>query len=120
MIIALWSINGLLAAVFAAAGIVKIATPYERLKTRGMTWVEEYTPAVVRAIGVAELLGAVGLIVPRLLNVAPILSPIASLCLAATMAGALATHVRRKEPYAPALILGLACLASALLGFVAH
>ena len=57
---------------------------------------------------------------PRLISIAPILTPIAALCLAATMAGAVATHVRRQEPYAPALVLGAACLASALLGFVAH
>jgi uncharacterized membrane protein len=120
VIIAMWVINGLLAVVFVAAGAVKIVTPAEALRARGMTWVEEYKPATVRVIGAAEVLGAVGLIVPRLISIAPILTPIAALCLAATMAGAVATHVRRQEPYAPALVLGAACLASALLGFVAH
>ena len=90
MIIAMWVINGLLAVVFVAAGAVKIVTPAEALRARGMTWVEEYKPATVRVIGAAEVLGAVGLIVPRLISIAPILTPIAALCLAATMAGAVA------------------------------
>ena len=51
MIIAMWVINGLLAVVFVAAGAVKIVTPAEALRARGMTWVEEYKPATVRVAG---------------------------------------------------------------------
>ena len=51
-----------------------------------------------QGIGLAEVLGAVGLVLPMLLGIVPILTPIAAACLAVIMAGAVATHAKRKEP----------------------
>ena len=64
------------------------------------------------------MLGAVGLILPRALGVAAVLSPIAAVCLAVVMIGAVATHVRRKENFVPPLSLGVLAVAAAVLGFL--
>ena len=62
---------------------------------------------VARASGTSEsvVLGAVGLIAPWATGILPILTPIAGACLAIVMAGAVATHARRKEPLAVATVL---------------
>ena len=50
-----------------------------------------------RSIGLLEVMGALGLILPAALKVAPVLTPLAATGLAATMAGAAVTHLRRGE-----------------------
>ena len=94
MNVALWIVAGLLAAGFVMAGAMKVAQPYEELKD-AMAWVEDFSPGVVKEIGVLELLAAVGLVVPPLVGIAPILTPIAASGLAATQLGAAITHARR-------------------------
>jgi hypothetical protein len=64
-----------------------------------------------------EIVGAVGLILPWLLDVAPILTPIAAVGLAAVMAGAVVVHIRRKEQFVPPLVLGLLALVLAVIRF---
>lgn len=66
----------------------------------------------------AEVLGAIGLVVPPLVGILPVLSPIAGIALAVLMAGAVATHLRRKETPTPALVLAILALAAAVLGFL--
>jgi hypothetical protein len=97
MSIALWIIAGLLAALYGAAGAMKVAQPRDKLAASGLAWVEDFTPGQVKAIGILEVLAAVGLIVPAALDIAPVLVPIAALGLAALMAGAAVVHARRKE-----------------------
>ena len=62
-----------------------------------MGWVEDFPAGGVRAIGALELLGALGLILPAAVNVAPVLVPLAAVGLVAMMLGAAATHARRQE-----------------------
>jgi hypothetical protein len=73
-----------------------------------MAWMKQFRPITVRAIGVAELAGAVGLVLPTLLGVAPVVTPLAAILLAILMAGAAATHVKLHEaPLAvPPIALG--------------
>lgn len=107
--IALWIITGLLALVFAAAGVMKLARTRADLEPR-MAWVADATDGQVKAVGALEVLGAAGLVLPAVLDVAPVLVPVSAAALAVLMAGAAATHVRRGEPFAdavPALVLGL-------------
>jgi hypothetical protein len=108
MNVALWILQGLLAATFLAAGGMKLVTAREKLQRQAhMGWVNDFTAGQIKLIGLAEVLGAAGLVVPWLLRIAPVLSPIAALCLALLMAGAVRVHVRRKEPFVPPLVLGL-------------
>lgn len=93
---AIWIAQGILAVVFLAAGMMKLTQPRSVLAKR-TPYVEEFTDAQIRAIGSVEVLGAIGVVLPAALKVAPILTPIAACGLALTMVGAAATHIRRGE-----------------------
>ena len=93
----LWILQIELALVFAAAGAVKLILPRDQLaKTLG-GWVYDFPAALLKPLGLAELLGAIGLIVPPLVHIAPILTAIAACGLLVTMIGAMVTHARRGE-----------------------
>jgi len=79
----LWTIQGLLATLFLLAGGMKLILPIE-----AMTAQIALPGAFLRFIGVAEVLGAVGLILPRLLRIQPGLTPIAAGGLVIIMIGA--------------------------------
>src|ERR687890_1624967 len=99
MNITLWIIAGLLAAVFLIAGANKLLIPQEKLaKAPGGGWVLDFSAGFVKALGAVEILGAVGLILPALLDIAPVLVPLAALGLALIMTGAVITRIRRHEP----------------------
>ncbi|MFD5416407.1 DoxX family protein [Streptomyces nojiriensis] len=108
----LWVIAGVLALLFLAAGLMKISQPREKLAATGMAWAEDFSPRSVKAIGAVELLGALGLILPAALGIAPALAAWAALGLAATMLGAAAVHLRRKEAKALPVALVLLVLAA--------
>lgn len=96
MNITLWIIAGVLAALFVAAGLMKATQPKQKL-AENMGWVDDYSPGAVKLIGVVEVLGGVGLILPAAVGVAEILTPLAATGLAITMALAIVVHLRRKE-----------------------
>lgn len=109
---ALWIIAGLLAALFFIAGLAKLVLRRDKLADK-MPWTRDATDAQVKLVGAAEIAGAVGLILPAALDFAPVLVPIAAICLALLMAGAVATHLKLGDGLiaaAPALVLGIACL----------
>ncbi len=93
----LWIITGLLAAAFAGAGLMKLTQPKEKLAASGMGWTEQFSPAAIKAIGALEVAAAVGLILPAVLDIAPVLVALAALGLVLIMIGAAITHARRKE-----------------------
>jgi uncharacterized membrane protein len=97
MNIFLWILQGLLAAMFVMAGVMKTTQPKEKLAPR-LPWVEDFSATTVRFIGAMELLGALGLILPAITGIAPVLTPLAATGLAIIMVLAAATHARRKEP----------------------
>ena len=93
----LWILQIVLAVVFTAAGAIKLIQPRDHLaKTLG-GWVYDFPAALLKPLGLAELLGAAGLIVPPLVHIAPILTAIAACGLLVTMIGAMVTHARRGE-----------------------
>lgn len=107
MDIALWVVTALLAAVFLAAGSTKVITSKDTLAEKGMAYVEDFTAGQIKTIGALEVFGAIGLIVPAFVDGTEWLVPTAATGLLITMVGAVIVHVRRKEPFAPALVLGL-------------
>ena len=105
---ALWIIQGVLALGFAAAGCTKLLTPKPKLVVK-MAWAKHFAPGSIKSIGLAELLGAIGLVVPWATMIEPRLTPIAASALVIVMAGAVATHVRVKDPFSlcvPSIVLG--------------
>jgi uncharacterized membrane protein YphA (DoxX/SURF4 family) len=95
--VVLWIIAGLLAAAFLAAGTMKAVQPKEKLASSGMAWTEDFSPGMIKLIGVLEVLAAIGLILPAVLDIAPVFVPLAALGLVLMMIGAAIVHARRKE-----------------------
>jgi len=111
MNIAVWVVSGLLAAAYLTAGILKTTRSKEALKPN-MPWVEDFSPGTVKFIGIVELLGAIGLILPWLLGIADVLTPLAATGLALIQLLAIPVHVRRGEA-AQALPVNIVLLAAA-------
>ena len=118
MLIAFWIVNALTALIFLAAGSMKVIRPKTALAEMGMAWTVDFNAGVIKLIGAAQVLGAIGMILPVLLDIAPILSPIAATGIAIIMIGAVVVHVRRKEAAAPAAVLLLLAVVSAVLGYI--
>ena len=118
----LWIVQGLLAAVFLATGLTKLTQSRAKMAAGPMRWAADVTDAQFRAIGALEVLGAVGLIVPAALGVAPILTAFAAVGLVLTMVAAIAIHRRLGETErlaVPVVVLALA-LVVAVERFGAH
>jgi uncharacterized membrane protein YphA (DoxX/SURF4 family) len=96
MNLVLWIVAGILALAFRAAGSMKALRPKGQLAAN-MGWVEDFSPAMVKTIGVLEILAAIGLILPAALDIAPIFVPLAALGLVLMMIGAIVVHARRSE-----------------------
>jgi putative oxidoreductase len=96
MNLALWIIQALLAAVYLMAGVMKSTQPVDQLGKR-MGWVQHTSPFLVRFIGVAEFLGAIGLILPMLTGVLPWLTVAAAVGLIVVQILAAIFHVSRTE-----------------------
>ena len=79
----LWVLQILLALVFSLTGALK-AFQYERAKAQ-LPWVAEAPHEFVTFVGLVEILGAIGLILPALTGILPILTPLAALGLAVVM-----------------------------------
>jgi hypothetical protein len=107
MNVVLWILAGVLAAAFLAAGAMKVVRTKEQLAGSGMAWVEDFSPGMVKVIGLLEVLAAIGLVLPPAVDIAPVLAPVAALGLVLMMIGAAVVHVRRKElnTIAPSLVL---------------
>jgi uncharacterized membrane protein len=95
----LWILQALLAAMFAMAGVMKSTQPKDKLEPK-LPWTADFSTGTVRFIGIAELAGALGLILPAATGIVPILTPLAATGLAVVMVLAALTHLRRKEPSA--------------------
>ncbi|MFO0682998.1 MAG: DoxX family protein [Sandaracinus sp.] len=117
---ALWGLQGLLALVFLAAGGNKLAQSREKLLANPMMgWANDFSSSQIKLIGLAEVLGAIGLVAPYATGILPILTPVAALALAVLMLGAAATHARRKEPWIPPVVLAVLSLGLAAGRFLA-
>jgi hypothetical protein len=89
----LWTVQGLLAALFLFAGIMKLITPVETM-TRQMPM----SGLFLHFIGVAEICGAIGLVLPGVLRIRPGLTPLAAAGLWVIMVGATAITLRIGPP----------------------
>ena len=83
MTYALWIVQALLALLFLFAGVAKLVMPVEEMTK------DIHLPGLfLRFIGVVEILGALGLILPALLRIRPGLTPLAAAGLVIIMIGA--------------------------------
>ncbi|PYG01581.1 DoxX-like family protein [Georgenia satyanarayanai] len=103
----LWVATAVVAVVFLGSGVSKVVSSRQALYDSGMTYVQDIHPAALKGIGLLELAGALGLVLPTVLERAVHLVPIASGALAVMMLVATALHLRRREPFAVPLVLAL-------------
>ncbi len=96
MNIALWIVQILLALTFTLSGFVKVSQPVEKVRGK-YNWAKHVAPGVIRLIGSLEILGALGLIVPKATGYLPWLTPAAAVGLVLLMIGAIFTHFRLHE-----------------------
>ena len=94
---ALWICQILLALVFGYSGLMKSTKTEKELVALGQTGVENLSPKLIKFIGVTELLGVVGIILPRFSGILPILTPLAATGFAVIMVLAAIVHFRRGE-----------------------
>ena len=113
MQITYWIIATLLAAFYVYGGLLKIVRSQEQLQPM-MGWAGTDVPMrVVRFIGVVEVLGAVGLVLPPLTGVAVELALVAALGLTVLQVLAMGVHLRRGEQKESVMNVALIVLAGA-------
>ncbi len=112
--ITLWVLQTLLAAMFLMSGLMKVSQPIEKL-SQMLPWASQMPELIVRFIGAAEVLGALGLILPSMLRIQPKLTPIAALGLAVVMLFAVFFHLSRGETPA----IGMNFVLIAIAAFIA-
>lgn len=119
MNIVLWILQILLGLLFLAAGAMKATQSKEKIMESGerMAWVEDFSPTTIKIIGVLELLGGLGLILPQVTGILPWLPPAAAIGLVLTMIGAILTHIRRRDGAQP-IVMNVVLLL--LAAFVAY
>ena len=96
MNVALWIAAGLFAAVNLVAGLTKLVKPKEALVAQ-MPWAADFSVRSVHGIGLLEVLGAVGIILPGAVGMVTVLVPLAAVGLALLQVGAAVTNVRYGE-----------------------
>lgn len=95
----IWILQIVLAVVFLMAGAMKMMKSKEELHEQ-MAWVEDFDGSHLKAIGMLEVLAAIGLILPGLFDIVPGITAWAALGLVVIMIGGTVTHARRQEwPY---------------------
>jgi hypothetical protein len=110
----MWAIQIFLAVAFGAAGTMKLVRSKAQLAANPhMGWVHSVPEDRIKLLGVAEVLGAIGLVVPMAIGIAPMLTRVAAVCLATLMGGAAATHTMRGESTAVSTILAVLAIAVA-------
>jgi hypothetical protein len=128
MEIATWVVAGVLAALYVTAGTLKTTQPMAKL-AGPMPWTTSLTLPQVRLLGLAELLGALGLVLPKLLDVVDgragtggTLTGLAATGLALIQAGAVVLHLKRGEaavlPLNVVLFAAAAFVAAARFGWI--
>lgn len=106
MNLALWIVAGLLAALALFSGATKVFLPKSKLD-ESTDWTESASAGFIRTLGVLEILAAVGLILPAVLDIAPVMVAVTAVCWILLMIGGMITHARYEHYNNVALCLVL-------------
>lgn len=98
MNVLLWIGQALLSIIFLVSGVNKATLSEKQLIAKGQTGVVGIRDYVIHSIGVMEILGAVGVIVPWITGIMPVFTPVAAICFSILMLLAAPIHYRLKEP----------------------
>lgn len=112
--IALWVAQVILAGSLIWASMLKLFQPIEKLSAM-WPWTSQIPLTLVKFTGIIDLLGAMGLILPILLQVKPKLTPIAAICIIILMICASVFHIERGE----ASVIGVNIVFTIMAAFIA-
>ena len=113
---AIWILKGVIAVIFTFTGIYKIFLPKAKLLAKGMNGLIDLNEDQIKVVGLLEVLGVCGLILPAILNISPVISAISALCLSLTMIVAGWINHKLKLPIIPNIVIFLICILIAYLG----
>jgi uncharacterized membrane protein YphA (DoxX/SURF4 family) len=114
MEIAYWIVAALLGVVYLYSGGQKVVQSQEQLAPT-MGWVDTIPMWLVRAIGVVEILGVIGLVLPPLTGVAPVLALVAAIGFVVIQVLAAGLHLSRgevKDIWLNVVLIALAAVAA--------
>lgn len=92
----LWTLQITVAVILLVSGYTKVFLPHEQLADAA-EWTGAYTEIFVRYIGVIDILGGLGLILPGLLNIYPRITGYTAMGIAILMVAAMVLHIDRYE-----------------------
>lgn len=107
---ALWICQAFLALTFLYSGVMKSSKSREHLVRIGQTGVDGLSYPTICFIDIIEILGAIGIIIPRATIILPILTPITAIGFAIIMILALRVHYKRREFKAVGINVVLFCI----------
>ena len=111
----IWILKGVIAMIFTFTGIYKLFLTKEKLLDNGMKGLIDLNEKQIKLVGILEVLGTLGLLLPSLLNIFPVLSIISALCLSLTMIVAGWIHYKQKLPIFPNIAIFGICILLAYL-----
>ncbi|WP_175615790.1 DoxX family protein [Piscibacillus halophilus] len=98
MNLALWIATGLLALIALIGGVSKTFMSKEKLaQSPGGGWVLDFNVGFLKFLGILEILAALGLILPAVVDIVPTLVPVTAVCWVLLMIGAIITHIRHGD-----------------------
>lgn len=103
--IGLWVATGLLAMVFLGSGAFKLTKSRTAMDEAGMTYVRDMPAWSLKLIGLAEIAGALGLVLPPVLDRNLAVVAVSAGLLGVLMLGAVTLHARRREPFLVPVVL---------------
>lgn len=111
----IWILKVVIASLFTFTGILKIFLPKVKLLAKGMKGLTDLNEDQIKILGLLEVLGACGVILPTLLNIYPFLSVISALCLSLTMIVAGWINYKLKLTIIPNIAIFIICILIAFL-----
>ena len=110
MTTAIWILKGVIALIFTLTGICKTFVPKAKLISQGMKGLINLDKEQIELVGLLEVLGAFGLIMPSLVNYLPMLSAISAICLSLTMIVAGRINYKLKLSIIPNILIFAICI----------
>jgi uncharacterized membrane protein YphA (DoxX/SURF4 family) len=107
---AIWICQLFLAIIFLYSGVAKSTQSERWLVAHKQTGVEGLAITFIRFIGISEILGSIGILVPSFTGIMPILTPVTAVCFAVIMVFAARIHYRRNEMQSVALNIFILCM----------
>ncbi len=111
----IWILKGVIALIFTFTGISKMFLPKTALLARGMKGLTDLDPDQIKVVGLLEILGVSGLILPSLMDMSRAISALSAVCLSLTMVVAGWINSKHKLSVIPNIAIFMICMLIAYL-----